>query len=331
MEQQYSKGLKYKAIKESATEIVDYIDKRRHFQVSSLITKWPKFNRLCMGGIEPNVLYTIAGISGSGKSSFVNSLESDLFEQNPKANIAILNFSFEMLSSRQVGRKLSYKLKRTTKELYTGDRSKPLSKDDFEQVQIAAKEIENLPIYYVDTPGNVDQIKQTVFNFLQNEGKGKWVIIILDHTLLTKSKSGEAERTMLADLQRLFIELKKYSRNTIIQLSQLNRDIEKSDRVANNSMHYPMRRDVFGADSLFQASDYVLVIHRPETLGIQSYGLENLPVKGLIYTHILKNREGELAIIPFTNNLKHNQMEETDLKHHEQEHQEQKQDFKLNF
>lgn len=319
MEQQfYNKPLKYKSINIASNEAVDYIDQRRHFKLQSLMTKWPKFNNLCMGGIEPNVLYTVAGISGSGKSSFVNSLESDLFEQNPKAHIAILNFSFEMLSSRQVGRKLSYKLNKTTKDLYSGDHKNPLNDADFKRVQDSIKDIRDLPIYYVDTPGTVEQIRETIKEFVLNEGKGKWVIIILDHTLLTKGKTGEAERTTLANLQRLFIEVKKYSRNTIIQLSQLNRNIEDSDRVANQSMHYPMRKDIFGADSLFQASDYVLVIHRPEIIGIEAYGLAGLPVKDRIYLHCLKNREGSLGIIPFSNNLKYNRMDETELPKPEQ-------------
>lgn len=309
----YNKSLIYKSIEIASDEAMDYIDQRRHFKLQSLMTKWPKFNNLCMGGIEPNVLYTIAGISGSGKSSFVNSLESDLFEQNPKANIAILNFSFEMLSSRQVGRKLSYKLSKTTKDLYSGDYKNPLNDADFKRVEDSLQNIRNLPIYYVDTPGTVDQIRTTIRNFVTNEGKGKWVIIILDHTLLTKGRNSEAERTTLADLQRLFIEVKKYSRNTIIQLSQLNRNIEESDRIANQSMHYPMRKDIFGADSLFQASDYVLVIHRPEIIGIEAYGLGGLPVKDRIYVHFLKNREGSLGIIAFNNNLKYNRMDESEL------------------
>jgi replicative DNA helicase len=95
--------LKYRHIKDPTTEIIDYIDKRRKGLTQSLRTRWTRFNNICMGGIEPNTIYTIAGISGSGKSSFANSLESDLFELNPNANFVVLSFSFEMLSSKQVG------------------------------------------------------------------------------------------------------------------------------------------------------------------------------------------------------------------------------------
>ena len=113
------------------------------------------------------------------------------------------------------------------------------------------------------------------------------MIVILDHTLLTRGRSGEKEREILADLQRLFMEAKKWGQTTIIQLSQLNRNIETADRLNNPALHYPNRSDMFGSDSLFHASDLVLVLHRPEILRINSYSQNNLPVKDLIYMHLL--------------------------------------------
>ena len=64
MEQQSNRTLKYRHISEPAEEILEYIDLRRKGQVMSLATRWKKFNDQCMGGIEPNTIYTIAGISG---------------------------------------------------------------------------------------------------------------------------------------------------------------------------------------------------------------------------------------------------------------------------
>lgn len=56
-----SKVLSYRHISEATTEILDYIKNRKIGIVHSLKTRWEKFNRLCMGGIEPNTIYTIAG------------------------------------------------------------------------------------------------------------------------------------------------------------------------------------------------------------------------------------------------------------------------------
>lgn len=308
--EQTSNKLDVKHISTPTKEILSYIDNRRKGIVKSLKTKWRKFNNACMGGIEPNTIYTIAGISGSGKSSFVNSLETDLFDLNPSEEIVVLNFNFEMLSSRQVGRKLSYKTHKTTIELYSGNPDQyKVEDDDFEQLKKHGERIQQYPIFYVDRPGTVEQIRNTIIDFT-NKVKDKWLVIILDHVLLTRGKSGEKEREIIADLQRLFMEAKKWGKNTIIQLSQLNRNIETAERINNQMLHYPVRSDLFGSDSIFHASDVVIVIHRPEILGLDYYGQNKLAVKDRIYLHLLKVREGVPKILVFKNNLKYNSIEE---------------------
>lgn len=313
MEEYKVAPLLYTQIEESAKDIGIYINKRRKGVIKSLKTRWKKFNHLLSGGFEPQMVYAICASSGGGKSSFLSSLQMDLFELNPNEDFVILNFSLEMISARVTGRMLSYKLQKTTSELYSGGDNK-LSDEDFNKVREELTNIKQLPIYTVDTPGTVEQIKQTMLKFLMNEGKGKWVIVTLDHTLLVRGSRGEDERITLANLQRFFIEAKKWGRITIIQLSQLNRNIESVDRISNKSMQYPMRNDIFGGESLMQGSDTIIVLHRPKNFNLASYGPRNLPVENRVYAHIIKNRDGESgSIIAFEDNLKYNRLDEVDL------------------
>lgn len=313
MEQISSNILPFRHISVATKEAVEYIKKRKNHEIESLKTRWNKFNRCCMGGIEPNTIYTIVGISGSGKSSFVNTLETDLIDLNPNQEVVVLNFSFEMLSSRQVGRKLSSKLRRTTSELYSANEQ--LDEASVSQVESVSQQIKSYSIYYVDTPGTVAEIASTIEHFYNSmiKGTNKKFIIILDHTLLVEGVSNEVTLRIISDLQKLFIKVKKLPNTTILQLSQMNRNIEAPDRINNPSMHYPLRSDISSADTIFHASDYVICIHRPELLNIQQYGPNRLLVKNKVYLHLLKNRDaGDAAILEFENDLKYNNLIETD-------------------
>lgn len=310
MEQTSSKTLSFRHISTATSEAVEYICKRKNHEIQSLATRWKKFNKSCMGGIEPNTIYTIVGISGSGKSSFVNTLETDLIDLNSNQDVIVLNFSFEMLSSRQVGRKISSKLRQTTAELYSANNE--LTDDLLDRVEQTSQQIKSYPIYYVDTPGTVEDIASTINYFYETKAKDKKFVIILDHTLLVEGQNRESALQVISELQKLFIKVKKLPNTTIIQLSQMNRNIENPERINNPSMHYPMRSDISSADTIFHASDYVICIHRPELLNIQQYGPNRLLVKNKVYLHILKNRDaGECAILEFDNDLKYNNLIET--------------------
>ena len=310
MEQTSSKTLSFRHISTATSEAVEYIRKRKNHEIQSLATRWKKFNKSCMGGIEPNTIYTIVGISGSGKSSFVNTLETDLIDLNSNQDVIVLNFSFEMLSSRQVGRKISSKLRQTTAELYSANNE--LTDDLLYRVEQTSQQIKSYPIYYVDTPGTVEDIASTINYFYETKAKDKKFVITLDHTLLVEGQNRESALQVISELQKLFIKVKKLPNTTIIQLSQMNRNIENPERINNPSMHYPMRSDISSADTIFHASDYVICIHRPELLNIQQYGPNRLLVKNKVYLHILKNRDaGECAILEFDNDLKYNNLIET--------------------
>lgn len=290
-----------------ANEAVRYIAGRRNNEIVSLKTRWSKFNKQCMGGIEPNTVLTIAGISGSGKSSFANLITTDVIDLNPQEDIIVLNFSLEMVGFRQVGRTLSNKLRRTTSTLYSSEKS--LDDETFRKVISVTNQLKEYPIYFVDSPTTPTQVESIIYEFYNTYVKGtnKHFLIIYDHALLTKQVGSILET--ISELERVFIQIKKLPMTSVIQLAQMNRNIEAPERINNPMSHYPMRSDLSSSDAIFQASDYVCVIHRPEILNIQEYGKSKLSTTNKVYIHILKNRDaGKPCILQFENDLAYNNL-----------------------
>ena len=294
-------------ISKAVKDAIDYTEKRKSGEIKSLKTRWPKFN-LYAGGIEWGNMLTFAGVSGSGKSALANMLETDLFDLNPEEKFKVLSFNFEMASYRQVLRKISNKIKKTVVDIKSA--VMPLSNEDMEYIKAVSEKIARYDIYYVDIPGTVKQIGNTIYKF-KKENPGYKILVILDHTRLAKKMGpGQGEQQMIDALCGVFTELKNSFKHSIafILLSQLNREIEK--RTSSPTEHYPVRGDLFGSDAIYQYSDFVFVIHRPELLNIKYYGLDRIDTSGKIFLHMLKNRDGETKIIVMENKLKYNLIEE---------------------
>ena len=308
MEQNYCDVIRPMSV--VAQEAVNYIAGRREHNITSLKTRWMKFNKQCMGGIEPNTVYTIAGISGSGKSSMANLIQTDIIDLNPNEDVIVLTFSLEMVGFRQVGRTLSNKLRRTTSTLYSSETD--LDESTFKDVINVSNQLKKYPIYFVDNPSTPTQVNNIIQWFYDKYVKdtNKHFVIIYDHALLTKQEGSMIET--ISELERVFIQAKKLPLTSVIQLAQMNRNIEQPERINNPLSHYPMRSDLSSSDSIFQASDYVLVIHRPEILNIQEYGPNHLPVNNKVYLHMLKNRDaGKPCILEFENDLMYNNLIES--------------------
>lgn len=308
MEQNYCDVIRPMSV--VAQEAVNYIAGRREHNITSLKTRWTKFNKQCMGGIEPNTVYTIAGISGSGKSSMANLIQTDIIDLNPNEDIIVLTFSLEMVGFRQVGRTLSNKLRRTTSTLYSSETD--LDESTFKDVINVSNQLKKYPIYFVDNPSTPTQVNNIIRWFYDKYVKNtnKHFVIIYDHALLTKQEGSTIET--ISELERVFIQAKKLPLTSVIQLAQMNRNIEQPERINNPLSHYPMRSDLSSSDSIFQASDYVIIMHRPEILNIQEYGPNHLPVNNKVYLHMLKNRDaGKPCILEFENDLMYNNLIES--------------------
>ena len=313
MADQSSKMLPMITLEEAARKELRYIKGRMDNQIKSLKTPWKKFDKAGMNGIEWGSIITIAGMSGSGKTAILNELESGLFQLNPHENFAVLSFNFEMVARRLVGRKISKKLQMTTTQIYNADVEQPdknIKQNTYQRAVDYAKSIKGMPLWYVDIPGTVQEIKNTIEYFAMGMENNidRGILVTLDHSILVKKFGEQNQMQTLYELAAMFNELKKKIKASFVIVSQLNRNIEAVERIQNRNLHYPQKSDVFGADALYQYSDIFMITHRPEMLNLRAYGPTDLPVNDIIYWHFIKTREAEPFIAKMRNNLKYNQV-----------------------
>lgn len=323
------KILPIKPIAVSVEEALTYIDGRREGTITSLKTGLSKLDKNLLDGVEWNKIFSIAGMSGSGKSTIVEMLKRNFCYHNDTP-FKILSFEFEMSAAEQVSRNISGRMQKSTKWLFSGEEEK-LKDDDIEEIRRIAGQLKDFPIYSVERVGSVDEIIATIKHFAkihELKAKNEGLVVTIDHVLLTKGKQGEGEKEIIDDLFHQIMELKKVFieigiKVIFIMLSQLNRNIEQVERRSNVSLHYPAQSDLFGASSIFQCSDYVLVSHKPANLELQSYGPpregfpKGLPIKNpknpaqcMIYWHLIKHRSGEPKIMMMVDNLKNSAIDE---------------------
>jgi len=281
--------------------------------VPVLKTRWQKVNKSLLGGFQFGMLYVIAGASGHGKSMFLNNLIRDFTSPalNGDKPTKILHFTFEMSAEMEILRRVSALSKVGLDKMLQADQS--LTDIEKTLVHDKIQQINEPNVSFVETPGNRFQIADAIWRFIEAHPDNKYVVT-LDHTLLVTPVNGENEVQTLAELGKLFIQLRKEYGVMVLLLSQLNDKIESEQRRNPDSpaLHYPLKTDIHGSKQLYHAADVVMVIHQPCLLGLTHYGRNNIPTQNLIALHCLKNRHGQASIVLLKNNLRHGTFEDWD-------------------
>jgi len=294
-------------ISEANKRALDEISYRKKYGFTGLKTRWRKLNSLSGGGFQWGFSYLIAGLSGSGKTTLANIIETDLFDFNSSKKFKILNFNFETEAYMNVIKKYSAKTHCSTDHLLSVGET--ISDEEFDALKVKAAELNKYEIYYFEKSGNVNQICTAALDFQKQNPEHK-LVIMLDHTALVTMENEKDELELITRLARASMWLKKQIGCVIIFLGQLNSNIEDIERIRNDNLHYPVRSDLFGAKSVYNAMDVVWVPHRPEMLNIANYGPYKMPTKDMIFFHIIKQRYGRVGFFRMTANMEHNSIEE---------------------
>lgn len=259
--------------KEAIDQAVKEISSIQSKKIRPIRFRYEHLNLNTLGGLLPHTIIGIAGSSGSGKSFTAQILEEDLFD--PKLNphyedIRLIRCNFEMPVRSLLLRRMSRATDLDIDELLDGIPSTPNIKV---MKDVADRERSERIFYYSDlvTPEIFEKDMDVFLANVAKESKEKKkrivTVISVDHMALIEAQSDP--KTAIDKLVKAMNKLKLKYDVIFIMLSQLNRDINK--RVSNKMEHAPRRDDLYQTDTMYHLADNIVVIHRPEMLGIDEY------------------------------------------------------------
>lgn len=255
-------------------------------------TKWARYNRQLMGGMQPGKMYVVGGRPGSGKSQFSNQMLFDVLDlaKDSGKKMLVFYWSFEMPGYQQLMRIASGDLNTSVFDLIQESADTAI----LNSFNATLDKFKDYPIAFYNIPSTLVLFKSKITQFCLNN-PDVTVINVIDHTRLFKGGNKE-EMQRIADVTKALMEVQAQYQTISILLSQLNRSIESNDRA--NNQYQPLLSDIFGSDAVGQDAHVVTILNRPyDQYNIEEpYCGEN--TKRLMAAHIVKNREGQLGMVP---------------------------------
>jgi len=316
-------GSKLISLKEGIEMFNTHMSILKNGSSPGIITPFVNLNKAMMNGIPKNTVCCIAGHSGGGKTSLLNSIIMDAPVLND--NLVVLVFTLEMPVRSLVARHVSNNQNIPIKDLY-------LNADKIEIDQEMLKASESLPIYYIEYTGTANNVYEDIDSFCNQYGKGKDVLVCLDHALLI---AGDDDKKISQLSARLNDLKKKYNTTitedgkpstclTTIILSQLNDAMLTTERISKKIRMFPGYTDIYQGRQLFHICDIIIALNNPykyiekvhkgddrdrEYNGYPLYHKNNknqlIPI---VYAHIIKGRDSGESVQLFANFLHVNKL-----------------------
>jgi replicative DNA helicase len=249
--------------KDSVKEAVKEIAEFQKGNKKPYITCFNHLNENSLGGIFPGDVITIGGMSGHGKTYFLQRVEESILELNDCSNLAILRFNIEMSVKKLFLRSVKNATKKKMSEIILNQPEGEFRKA-YEDVYKAHRRNDN--IFHVEETITPDKFYDYCVEFLEGEGKTKTCIITIDHIALVEGKDN---KKAVDETVRYINKLKlEYPNVTFIILTQLNREIEGRSNPAEMA---PRPGDLYQSSTMMHLSDIVIVVHNPYMMGHKKY------------------------------------------------------------
>ena len=218
--------------------------------------------------------------------------------QNCIHKVVMLHFGFEMAAADEHIRTAGTIMGQSYAYLMSAEYNKEtgkyntLTKEEREEIELIMDTMGDRQEYYVPISGNLFQMWETAKRIQELHPDHK-MIITIDHSLLTRRGEEKSTEEFINNIGFFSIRAKQKFGAMVIWLHQLNNEIEKTERIKNPLLHYPVKPDIHYGSQLWWACDNVAVIHVPKLLHIQEYGKHELLTENLLHIALLKSRFGQ--------------------------------------
>lgn len=178
---------------------------------------------LRLGGLEPGMVYVLAGRPGMGKSSVGHQIAMNA----ARAGHGVLELSLEM-SATQLGRRtLSTAAGVPIERMKTGK----ISLAEADRIVCASKELYGLPLTIDDTAGQSPAVIAAKARAARRKHGGLGLVMI-DHLHLLRAEDADARHGGTWSVERAsatMLQIAKDSECPVLLLAQLNRGVEARD------------------------------------------------------------------------------------------------------
>ncbi len=207
-------------------------------------------------GFMPGQLLILAARPGCGKTSFCMNMVANLVKDAPESVIAV--FNLEMSSGELVNKLISNIASVNSKSLQRGEIDSKQMSDIW-----AANAVLNDSELYIDDSASISAEQVLSKCRRLKAQKGRLDFIIVDYLQLMSSSRPELSRQQqVSDMSRLMKIMAKELKVPVLVLSQMNRDIEKSD--GENAKRKPVLSDLRESGAIEQDADMVMFLTEGE-------------------------------------------------------------------
>lgn len=220
---------------------------------------------LAIGGHVRKKLTSIAGRSGMGKTALI----TPMFEAGRRVvgnkKPKFMFCTWEMPASEVVARSISFQTGFSWRMLFQA--TKLLNEKQIEMIKRAYKNAQDIDVYYQELSTDISTIEKMAEDFaIKCQEEEKEVdyeiipVLIIDYVGMAKFTGSRELRTYaIADFMNRCKGIAKKNDMHVVVLAQINRGADSKD--------LPDRSDLSDSQSIEQASDNLIILHRPEYQG----------------------------------------------------------------